>query len=101
MHDTTRGDEHSADRGPFVGPRPFIEDERALFFGRDWEAQELTSVILSRDVVVVCGPSGAGKTSLINARIVPDLIESGAQVLPRVRVGGPWGLPRVGTRGRI
>lgn len=59
----------SGPRSPYVGPRPFRANE--AFFGRDREARNLRNTLLSGRVVLLHSPSGAGKTSLIQAEIVP------------------------------
>ncbi len=53
----------------YPGSPPFSDSEidRLLFHGRVAEAQKLTSMILSNDLVVVYGISGTGKTSLLQA----------------------------------
>ena len=77
------------EENPYVGPRPFEERERERFFGRDWEADELVSLVVAHPAVLLYAQSGAGKTSLIKARVVPLLKdEEGFEVLPVVRVGG-------------
>jgi WD40 repeat protein len=72
----------------YVGPRPFERHERDLFFGRDWEISELLSLVISSRVVLCYAPSGAGKTSLVNAGLQPRLEQEGFEVLPSARVGG-------------
>ncbi len=72
---------------PYVGPRPFEREDQALFFGRDREANELVSFVIAHDLVVIYAQSGAGKTSLINARLIPDLEEEGFEVLRVERLG--------------
>ena len=67
---------------PYVGPRPFEKDDRALFFGRDREVSELLSLIIAHDLVLVYAQSGAGKTSLLNAGLIPRLEAEGIEVLP-------------------
>src|SRR5687768_17312638 len=75
---------------PFVGPRPFEREDSDLFFGRSQEANELLSLIVANRAVVLYAPSGAGKTSLLNALVVPLLEkEGGLQVYPFARVRGP------------
>jgi tetratricopeptide (TPR) repeat protein len=74
---------------PYVGPRPFEERHQRRFFGRDWEADELVSLVVAHPAVLLYAQSGAGKTSLINAKLVPLLRdEEGLQVLPVARVRG-------------
>ena len=77
------------DWSPFVGPRPFKRDaeEQKLFFGRKYESEKIISLIYSHKIVLVYAQSGAGKTSIFNASIVPALEERGLQVLPLTRVG--------------
>lgn len=73
---------------PYVGPRPFeskLEDQRR-FFGRDREVNEVASLIISHPVTLVYAQSGAGKTSLMNARLIPLLEAKGFEVLPRPRM---------------
>jgi hypothetical protein len=74
--------------GPYVGPRPFDFEERALFFGRGQEAQALASLIVAHRVVLLYAVSGAGKTSLLNAGVIPQLEADGFEVLPPVRLRG-------------
>src|SRR5689334_11925037 len=76
---------------PYVGPRPFEKDsqDRALFYGRDWESQEIISLILANPIILVYSQSGSGKTSLFNAKIFPTLAEQyGFQVFPTALVRG-------------
>ena len=54
---------------PYVGPRAIRDKEP--FFGRELEAQALFGELLSAGIVVLHAPSGAGKTSLIQAALVP------------------------------
>lgn len=75
----------AAEASPFVGPRPFLPGERDLFFGRDRETDELTSLTIAHPTVLLYAVSGAGKTSLLSAGVEPSLAEQGFDVLPRVR----------------
>ncbi len=74
-------------RNPYVGPRPFARSDRTFFFGRSREARDLLSLVLSERVVLFYAPSGAGKSSLLNARVIPDLEEEGFLVLRVRRLG--------------
>ncbi len=74
-----------ARENPYVGPRPFDRADRAYFFGRSREARDLLSLILSERVVLFYAPSGAGKSSLLNAKIVPALEEEEGFLVLRVR----------------
>jgi hypothetical protein len=73
---------------PYVGPVPFSTDQKDLFFGRDEEAEKLLSLAISERIVLFYAQSGSGKSSLVNARLIPDLERKGYKVLPVARVGG-------------
>jgi hypothetical protein len=73
---------------PYVGPRSFSEQDAHLFFGRERESAELLSLVVSHRVVIFNAQSGAGKSSLINARLKPQLELEGFTVLPVGRVSG-------------
>jgi hypothetical protein len=69
----------------FPGPRAFKVEESNLFFGREREGEQLTDLLLTYQDVLLYAQSGAGKTSLINARLVPQL---GIENCHVARVGG-------------
>jgi hypothetical protein len=75
---------------PYVGPRTFGNDEqdRRRFFGREREAGELFSRVAAQRLVLFYAQSGAGKSSLVNTRLIPQLRSAGFAVLPVGRVGG-------------
>jgi hypothetical protein len=66
---------------PYVGPRPFRRGERLR--GRDREALGLADKLLGERIVLLHSPSGAGKTSLIQAMLVPAMEERGFQICAR------------------
>ncbi len=74
---------------PYVGPRPFERQDSGRFFGRERETNELLSLVVAHRVTVLYAPSGAGKTSLLKAALIPNLEEKGFEVLPPTRVLGP------------
>ena len=72
---------------PYIGPRPFEQTDRAVFFGRDQEANELVSLMTAHAAVLLYSQSGAGKTSLVKAGLIPLLLEEEKfNVLPPMRV---------------
>lgn len=73
---------------PYIGPRPFVREDEMVFYGRDREAKELFSLIVAHPIVLLYAQSGAGKTSLLNAKIVPLLEEHHSEVFGSARVGG-------------
>jgi hypothetical protein len=66
---------------PFKGQSSFEVEDEVLFFGREAHTRSLTYRILSSRMTVLHAPSGAGKTSLLNARIVPNLEREGWMVI--------------------
>ncbi|MGZ3460907.1 MAG: ATP-binding protein, partial [Archangium sp.] len=73
-----------ARHNPYVGPRAFRQGEP--IFGRDREAQQLLELLIADRIVLLHSPSGAGKTSLIVAALLPRLKDEGFQPLPLIRV---------------
>ena len=69
---------------PYVGPRPFQTGEK--MYGRERETRELLNLLIAERIVLLYSPSGAGKTSLIQAALFPKLREEEFVVLPPMRV---------------
>ncbi len=76
---------------PYPGPRPFELNEHDLFFGRTREISEIVSLIIAHRLVLLYARSGAGKSSLLNAGLIPAVQAEGFQVLPVARVRGAMG----------
>jgi hypothetical protein len=60
-------------------------------YGRAREARDLFDLLVSERIVLLHSPSGAGKSSLIQAALIPHLIDEdeGFRVLPLIRVNEP------------
>ncbi len=63
---------------PFRGLEAFEEQHAAIFFGRKLSVDQLVQVVVAQAqaacaMVLVLGPSGAGKTSLVQAGLIPAL----------------------------
>ena len=69
---------------PYVGPRSFQTGE--ALYGRDRELRDLLGLLIAERIVLLHSPSGAGKTSLVQAALVPELREHDFNVLPVMRV---------------
>jgi hypothetical protein len=69
---------------PYVGPRAFTRGDR--LYGRDREVRRLLNLLIAERIVLMYSPSGAGKTSLIQAALIPDLEEEGFRTWPTMRV---------------
>lgn len=58
---------------PYKGPESYQAEDAFLFFGRDAEADQLIARIVSNRFTLLHAQSGAGKTSLLNAKVIPGL----------------------------
>ena len=72
----------------YPGIRPFRDNERMLFFGRDDDTQRLLHLVLSERLVVLFAKSGVGKSSLLNAGVLGPLEEQGYFPI-RLRMNDP------------
>jgi len=78
---------------PWVGLESFRDETRDYFFGRDAEISELRLRLRGQPLLVLYGRSGFGKTSILNAGIVPLLrMEGYRAVIHRLGYGqkDPW-----------
>ena len=57
----------------YRGAQPFETEHAALFFGREEDTQNLLRLISKERLVVFFAKSGHGKSSLINAGVIPRL----------------------------
>ena len=62
---------------PWLGLSSYTEETRAYFHGRDEEAAELARRVQRKNLTVLFGQSGLGKTSLLRAGLVPRLRTEG------------------------
>ncbi len=57
----------------YPGPQSFTEEDEQLFYGRKRETKALYDLIMVQPLVVLFAKSGMGKTSLLQAGIIPRL----------------------------
>ena len=72
---------------PYRGLQAFREEDAAYFFGRDALKARLWSSFERNPVTLLTGPSGSGKSSLLNAGFLPRLRSQGGWRLMRLRPG--------------
>ncbi len=58
---------------PYRGLEVFREQDAAFFRGREAFTERLVEAVLGRNLVAVVGPSGSGKSSLVQAGLLPKL----------------------------
>ncbi|MDX2256122.1 MAG: caspase family protein [Pseudanabaenaceae cyanobacterium bins.39] len=65
---------------PYVGLNAFDEKTAKWFFGRDEALNRLREKLGQRAFVFVVGVSGSGKSSLVRAKLMPELADRGYQI---------------------
>ena len=72
--DPNSGNNEARDiKNPFPGLRAFNLVEKHLFFGRDGQSEKVLELLTTNRFIAIIGPSGSGKSSLINCGIIPQL----------------------------
>ena len=69
----------------YPGPRSFTKEDRLLFVGRESDIEQLENLIELKKITVVFGKSGTGKSSLLNAGVIPELEKTQTFVVKPVR----------------
>ncbi|MFI9756418.1 hypothetical protein ACIHFB_00600 [Streptomyces sp. NPDC051963] len=64
---------------PYLGLARFDTDDHERFFGRDRLVEQLVELVGGNHLVVVTGPSGTGKSSLLRAGLIARLRLAGPQ----------------------
>jgi hypothetical protein len=67
----------------------YTREDAAIFFGRELEADLLLSTVLARGLTVFYGRSGTGKTSLLLAKVAPQLEAAGYRAVYARMLGDP------------
>lgn len=71
--DPSQGDDLADQDSPYKGLSAFKESDASWFFGRGEAVKLLLDVVEHQRLVIVAGPSGSGKSSLILAGLLPRL----------------------------
>lgn len=77
----------SSEENPFRGLMPFTEKQSGLFFGREDEIAASLARLREQVILPIVGPSGSGKSSLVQAGIIPRLKEQKRWIVLEVRPG--------------
>lgn len=86
-----RAGEHTATEGdaydnPYRGASSYGPEDGEVFFGREAEAEQVGTMVLAHRVSFLYAASGAGKSSLLAARVLPRL-EARGWLPVEVRLG--------------
>jgi energy-coupling factor transporter ATP-binding protein EcfA2 len=76
-----RNRQPSVHGNPFKGLPSYEENDAPIFFGRSVILRELLEFFEDKRLLVIVGPSGSGKSSIIKAGIIPALRAEGYQVM--------------------
>ncbi len=74
-------------RRRYPGSKPFETAQQDIFFGRNRDIADLTKLIELEQSVVLYGKSGLGKSSLIEAGIIPKIAEQEKYEIIKIRFG--------------
>jgi WD40 repeat protein/serine/threonine protein kinase len=94
----------TGDANPYAGLSSFQEKDAARFFGRDALVEQITSRLGDHPLLALVGSSGAGKSSLVRAGVIPALKRGDAWEALSIRPGArPFAMlselvPTVGDR---
>lgn len=79
-------------RNPYKGLRPFAESDASDFFGREELVATLVAAVAGHRFVAVVGPSGSGKSSVVQAGLLPRIrradVDAAESWLPVVMTPG-------------
>lgn len=73
--------------GPFRGLLPFGEAHASLFYGREPEVDAFLERLRRQTIIPVVGPSGVGKSSFVQAAVIPRLREQEGWLVLSLRPG--------------
>jgi serine/threonine protein kinase len=71
LEDVTLRVEGAEELHPYPGLASFTEQDAEYFFGREAEVEQLWRKLDRPHLLVIVGPSGAGKTSFLSAGLIP------------------------------
>lgn len=72
---------------PYQGLKAFTEATQQFFFGRDEVVQQLQQKLEQTNFVGLIGASGSGKSSVVQAGLIPRLREAGWRILESIKPG--------------
>lgn len=87
MNSILNDDTHLPKIRRYPGAKPFLTTEKDIFFGRTQDIKQLYRLLRLEQLVVLYGKSGLGKSSIINAGIVPEIKKAGDFTPLSIRFG--------------
>jgi len=71
----------------YPGAQPFKVEEKSIFFGREADIEKFHQLLNIERLVVLHSKSGLGKSSLLNAGIIPKIEATGKYIPIPIRLG--------------
>lgn len=81
LEEATQRVESGEERNPYPGLASFTEADAGYFLGRELEVENLLKKLQQLPMMAIIGPSGAGKTSMLRAGLIPLLPSDWSHVL--------------------
>ncbi|MEH2422150.1 MAG: caspase family protein [Nostoc sp.] len=72
---------------PYQGLKAFEAEQKQFFFGRQQVVKKILGKLEQMPFVPIIGASGSGKSSVVQAGLIPELDDSVWQILPPIKPG--------------
>ncbi|MDZ8070429.1 MAG: caspase family protein [Nostoc sp. DedQUE08] len=72
---------------PYQGLKAFEVEQKQFFFGRKQVVRKILEKLAQKPFVPIIGPSGSGKSSVVQAGLIPELDDSVWKTLPPIKPG--------------
>jgi WD40 repeat protein len=72
---------------PYQGLKAFEAEQKQFFFGRKQVVRKILEKLAQKPFVPIIGPSGSGKSSVVQAGLIPELDHSVWKILPPIKPG--------------
>ncbi|NEU73688.1 hypothetical protein PI95_014250, partial [Hassallia byssoidea VB512170] len=72
---------------PYQGLKAFETEQKQFFFGRKQVVRNILGKLTQKPFVPIIGASGSGKSSVVQAGLIPELDRSVWQILPPIKPG--------------
>ncbi|MDZ8070747.1 MAG: caspase family protein, partial [Nostoc sp. DedQUE08] len=72
---------------PYQGLKAFEAEQKQFFFGRKQVVRKILGKLAQKPFVPIIGASGSGKSSVVQAGLIPELDDRVWQILPPIKPG--------------
>lgn len=71
----------------YPGAQPFAREQKGIFYGREKDVKKILDIISIEDLFVLYSKSGVGKSSILNAAVIPTLEDHPNTAVHSIRFG--------------